>query len=86
MGLIEYYIIFALTTAIACWYEFYWPVMREAKELGIENVTTNNPVLSSVVYIMISTVIAPVLVVPFFSSKKSELFRQGLRKGIFEKD
>lgn len=86
MGLIEYYIIFALTTAIACWYEFYWPVMQEAKSQGIENVTTNNPILSSVVYIIISTVIAPVLIIPFLSTEKSEQFRNGLRRGIFEKD
>lgn len=86
MGLIEYYIIFALATAIACWYEFYWPVMQEARSQGIENVTTNNPVLSSIVYIIISTIIAPVLIIPFLSTEKSELFRNGLRRGIFEKD
>lgn len=86
MGLIEYYIIFALTTGISCWFVFYWPVMREAKALGIENVTTQNPLLSSIVYIVISTIIAPVLIIPFLSNKRSEQFKEGLRKGIFEKD
>lgn len=86
MGLIEYYIIFALTTAFACWYEFYWPVMQEARSQGIQNVTTQNPVLSSVVYIIISAVIAPVLIIPFLSTTKSEQFKNGLRRGIFEKD
>lgn len=86
MGLIEYYIIFALATGIACWYEFYWPVMKEASNANIDNVTTRHPVLSSIVYIVISTIIAPVLIAPFLSTRKSEQFRQGLRKGIFEQD
>lgn len=86
MGLIEYYIIFALTTGIACWFVFYWPVMQEARAEGIDNVTTQNPMLSSVVYIIISTIIAPVLIIPFLSNSRAEQFKEGLRKSIFEKD
>lgn len=86
MGLIEYYLIFALATGIACWYEFYWPVMQEARTAGVINVVTSNPLLSSVVYIVMSTIIAPVLIIPFLSTRKSELFKEGLRKSIFEED
>jgi len=83
MGLIEYYIIFALTTGIACCYEFFWPTIKEAKERGIVNEFTEYPVMSSLIYICISTIIAPILLIPFLSTKKSELFRQGLRNSIF---
>jgi hypothetical protein len=82
MGLIEYYLIFAISTALTTWYEFFWPALVEAKSLGVVNEFTEYPNLSSVIYIIISTVTAPLLVVPLLFSAKSEKFRNGLRQAI----
>lgn len=82
MGLIEYYLIFALATSLSTWYEFFWPALLEAKQQGIYNEFTEYPTLSSIIYIIISTVTAPVLVVTMLSSAKAEQFRNGLRQAI----
>jgi len=86
MGLIEYYLIFALATAIACWYEFFWPLLSEARKIGVDNEFTKYPVMSSLIYVIISTIIAPVLIVPFLSTEKSQRFKNGLKKSIFEQN
>lgn len=86
MGLIEYYIIFALATSLACCYEFFWPTIVEAKDLGISNEFTEYPKLSCFIYICISTIMAPILVLPLLSSVKAEQFKNGLRNAIFNKD
>ena len=82
MGLIEYYIIFALATACACCYEFFWPTIEEARVLGVQNEFTEYPVLSAIIYIGISTIVAPILVIPLLSTKSGERFRNGLRNTI----
>lgn len=82
MGPIEYYIIFALATSIACCYEFFWPVIKEAQLLGIENEFTEYPKLSAFIYICISTIVAPVLVIPMIFTTSGEKFRNGLRNTI----
>jgi hypothetical protein len=82
----EYYIIFALTTALACCYEFFWPCIQEAKTLGVDNEFTRHPLLSCIIYTCVSTIIAPLLIIPFLSTTKSEKFRQGLRNTIVKND
>lgn len=82
MGIIEYYIIFCLTTALSCCYLFLWPVIKEAKELGVVNEFTEYPYFSCFVYIVLSALIAPILILPFLSNEKSEQFKNGLRNTI----
>lgn len=84
MGLIEYYIIFAVTTAIACWYDSFWPLVSEARSVGIVNEFTQHPLMSSIIFLILSSLAAPILIIPFLSAEKSERFRDGLRKSIFE--
>ena len=82
MELIEYYFIFALATACACCYEFFWPAIQEAKLLGVQNEFTEYPILSVIIYICISTIVAPILVVPILFTESGERFRNGLRNTI----
>lgn len=82
MGLIEYYCIFALATACACCYEFFWPTISEAKLLGVQNEFTEYPVLSAFIYICISALVAPILVLPMLFNDSGERFRNGLRNTI----
>lgn len=82
MGLIEYYIIFALSTSLACWYLFFWPILNFVKSKGVDNEFTRYPILSSVIYIIVSAIIAPVLIFPLLFPNSAVSFRRGLLKSI----
>lgn len=86
MDAITIYLVFAITTGICCWIFFYVPVVREAKSLGVVNSFTRSPIISSMVYIVISILVAPSLFIPIFSEEKGNLFRQALRSEILKQD
>jgi len=80
------YIVFALTTSICAWLFYYVPVVREAKNKGIINSFTKSPILSSIVYIVISTFIAPTIFLAIFSNEHSKHFYKALREEILKQD
>ena len=86
MGLIEYYLLFALSTSIASWYLWYLPLVRKACETDVKNVFTEYTKLSTVVYILVSALIAPVLILPLVSNEFANNFERGLAKEILKKD
>ena len=86
MELIKYYIIFAFSISISSCYLWFWPLIKEAKNKSIVNGFTKHPVLSSTIYIIISSVVAPMLVLPMFNEDMAEGFKSGLRKEISKAD
>lgn len=86
MELIAYYLLFAFSTAITASIFFFSPLIREARQSNIENSFTQYPVLSTVVYICISTVVAPMLVFPLISNSIAQRFQDGLRREIMKAD
>lgn len=86
MDWLTLYLVFAITTGICCWLFFYVPVVNEARRLGVQNTFTRSPVISNVVYIVISILVAPSLFIPIFSEEKGKLFRQALRSEILKQD
>jgi hypothetical protein len=86
MELISYYLLFALSTAIAACYLWFWPMVQQAKAQGIQNSFTEYPKLSTVVYVLISTVVAPLLVPPMLSETIAQRFQVGLHREIFKQD
>ena len=86
MGVIEYYLLFALSTSITSWYLWYWPLVRKARETNINNSFTEYPKLSTVVYIFVSALIAPLLVLPLLFDHFGENFERGLAKEILKSD
>ncbi|NDG29563.1 hypothetical protein EB118_05640 [bacterium] len=80
------YIVFALTTSICAWIFYYIPAVHEAKTKNIDNSFTRSPFISSVVYIVISTFIAPTIFIALFSQKQSKLFYNALREEILKQD
>jgi hypothetical protein len=86
MGLIEYYLLFAFSTSITACYLWYWPLLRKAKLENIKNSFTDNPILSSIIYIFVSAFIAPVLLMPLFSDEMAKKFEHGLSKEILKQD
>ena len=86
MDALTIYLVFALTTGICCWLFFYVPIAKEAKQIGIDNTFTRSPIISSITYICVSTLIAPSLFIPLFSQERGKLFRQALRSEILKQD
>lgn len=86
MGLIEYYLLFAFSTSITACYLWYWPLLKRAKSQNIKNSFTDNPILSSLIYVIISAVIAPVLLFPLLSNDMAEKFESGLSKEILKQE
>ena len=86
MGLIEYYLLFAFSTSITACYLWFWPLLQKAKSQDIKNSFTDNPILSSIIYIFISAIIAPVLLMPLFSNDMAEKFELGLSKEILKQE
>jgi hypothetical protein len=86
MELIAYYLLFAFSTAITASIFFFSPLIREARQSNVENSFTQYPVLSTVVYIFISAIVAPMLVFPLLSDSVAKRFQDGLRREIMKAD
>lgn len=86
MELIGYYLLFALSISITACYFWFWPILREAKGAGIANSFTQYPILSTVVYIIVSTLVAPLLLFPMLSTAMALRFEIGLRTEMLKTD
>lgn len=86
MDWLIYYIIFALSTSICAWLFYFMPAIKEAKQRQVENSFTNSPILSSIVYVVISTFIAPTIFLALFSDRHAQLFRKALREEILKQN
>lgn len=86
MGLIEYYIIFALTTGLTSCYIFLVPAIKKAKEQGIINSFTRNTKLSYLIYTLSSTIFAPLTIIPIIFTKSGTAFMTGIEKVVLEQD
>lgn len=84
MSALTLYIIFALATGIAAWYELYWPLISAARGFGIRNDVTCAPVLGSVVFICITTLIAPVMIVAVLVPSIGARFRAGMTDAVYK--
>lgn len=82
----EYYIIFALATSIFALIDVFMPVLKEAKEFGVRNVLTENPKLSYFIYVCISTLIAPMIVLPLLVPSMNTRFRNSLANLVNEQE
>ena len=86
MELIAYYLLFAFSTSITACIFWFWPLIQQARASGISNSFTKHPKTSTVVYIFISAVVAPLLVLPLFSERMAKQFETGLAREILKQD
>lgn len=86
MELIGYYLLFAFSISITACYFWFIPVLREAKLAEISNSFTQYPKLSTLIYVFVSALVAPLLVFPMFSSEMALRFEQGLRNEMMRAD
>lgn len=84
--MIEYYIIFALATSIFALIDVFMPVLQEARDFGVQNVLTENPKLSYFVYVCISTLIAPLIILPLLVPSMNARFRASLANLVNEQE
>lgn len=86
MELIGYYALFAFSISISACYLWFWPLIQEAKAKEVVNGFTKFPILSSLIYILVSAVAAPVLLLPMFSEEMADRFKHGLQNEILKAD
>jgi hypothetical protein len=86
MGLIEYYIIFALTTGLSSCYLFLVPAIKKAREQGVINSFTINTKLSYLIYILSSAIFAPLTIFPIMFDRSGTKFMTGIERVVLEQD
>ena len=84
MEVIEFYILFALTTGISSCVLFLAPAISIARDEGVENSFTENTWLSYAIYISITSISAPFAILPIFIPSFAERFKNGLERAVFE--
>jgi hypothetical protein len=86
MELIGYYLLFAFSIAIAACYLWFWPMVQQARVAGVQNTFTQYPKTSTVVYILVSAAVAPLLLPPMLSETMAQRFQTGMQREIFKQD
>lgn len=84
MELIGYYALFAFSTSITACIFWFWPLVQQARQAGITNTFTQNPKTSTVIYVLISALVAPLLLPPMFSENMAQKFSSGLAREILK--
>lgn len=78
------YFAIAIATSIVSWLFMFWPLVREAISAGVINDITKSPYLSSLVFITINIIFAPIVVLVVFIPSMFESARAGMRRAINE--
>lgn len=86
LELLFMYLACALATGFVSWRYLFWPIVKEARAIGINNDITRSPYLSSVVFIIINTVFAPIVTLIVFVPSFFESAKLGMIKSITEEE
>ena len=84
MELIGYYALFAFSTSITACIFWFWPLMQQARETGVQNTFTEYPKTSTVIYVLVSSLVAPLLFPPMFSEQMAPTFSSALAREILK--
>lgn len=85
MLVLQIYFALAFSVALLLWLEHFWPAVQEARSKGIVNELTESRILASVVFIIITTILAPFVVMVVLSPMRAQYFKIGLQR-IIEED
>jgi len=80
------YLAAAFATGLVSWRYIFWPLVKQARELEINNDITRSPYLSSFVFVIINTLFAPIVTVIIFVPSFFEAAKLGMLKSITEED
>lgn len=78
MGLMEAYLLFAVTTAVVVIYELVWPVIQQIRITHSELNVAKQWKLMLTVFFLMSFAVAPLLLIPCLWPSKGERFRKTL--------
>lgn len=84
MGVIWFYILVCLTTAIAALYEIYFPVMRQLDIINPDNVVAQNKILGYTTMFLASILFTPVIFFAVIIPSWGENFRQSMLKSLVD--
>ena len=82
MGVIEYVILAAVTTATIAWFKFFYSTLVLAKLHEVDNSFTRSPFISGFVFFTLSLLISPLLVLPVIVPKVEASFKKGMEQVI----
>lgn len=78
MGLIEWYVLFCLTTAIVGIMQIYAPIHKKLKENHASNICTKAPILSNIVFLVFGIITAPILFIILMLPPVVEIFIESM--------
>jgi len=81
-----YYFAFAIATALTTLFWYYLPAVEQASTEGVKNSTTEHPVLGAVVYVILTTILAPFVLPALLSTSRGDRYREGLYHAICKPD
>lgn len=84
MTVLEFYLLFCITTSITSLMYLFWPVIQLARKDGIKNEVTQYPILSTFIFFVINAIIAPLLFFVIIVPSLTEQATKGLNKAIRE--
>lgn len=86
MDLLVYALIACISLSISSCILWFLPIINEAKSNDVVNTFTKHPLYSALIYCVVSTLVAPVLILPMFSGRHEARLISGLRKEIYKPD
>lgn len=86
MGVIEYVILAAVTTATIAWFKFFYSTLALAKLHEVDNSFTRSPFFSGFVFFTFSLLISPLLILPVIVPKVEASFKKGMEQVIMAPD
>jgi hypothetical protein len=78
------YLAFALATGLVSWLYLFNPCLKEAQLLGIQNEITQSPKLTGVVWVLINTLLAPVVFLIVLVPTFYQAALVGVRRSMLE--
>jgi hypothetical protein len=86
MELIGYYVLFAVSISLTSCYFWFWPALQDAKKAEVDNTFTKYHILSTITYVILNSIVAPLLLLPMLSGAMATHFELGLRSEIMKAD
>jgi len=84
MDLIGYYLLFAFSASLTSCYVWFWPILQKAKAQSIQNSLTESPALGILVYVVITALVAPLVVLPLLVPSMGDSFVRGLEREMLK--
>jgi hypothetical protein len=78
------YLAFALATGVISWLYLFKPCLKEAQLLGIQNEITLSPKLTGTVWVILNTLLAPVVFLIVLVPTFYQAALVGVRKSMLE--